>query len=137
MLHLTNESEEIYVMLHTNRIYKNFIIISGINVSLPPKIDTLFFDISPEHQLKLKHEYGEIELTWLNDNTFKIDSLNIDNWETQTLAEFNDRAERANCLDQRTEEEKNRVIEMGVLDDDFDDLVDIPYNSELDSILEK
>ena len=136
MLMLTTEYED-GIGLYTNKIENNSLIITGINVSMVYDADTLSIIPKSENVILLKNRFAEFELRKLDVEIDRVDSINLEFRKTKILREFQERVELSKCPDLRSEEEKNRVIEMGVLEDNFDDLVDIPYNAELDSIVEK
>lgn len=56
-----------------------------------------------------------------------------DIWIKNTLTGFNLRKEKFGCQDIRTKEEKE-LIDLGTLEDDFEELTEIPFIEELDSL---
>jgi len=101
------------------------IISQGINVDLINPPDTLIFKSISNDKITLKNQSGISELTRLKNEIPDIDSNNLELWSKSYLSEFLKRAKLANCPDQRTEEEKNTPIELGVVEDNFEDLIDI------------
>lgn len=136
MVMLTTEYED-GIGLYTNKIENNSLIITGINVSMLYGADTLLIIPKSENSILLKNRFAELELTKLNIEIGRVDSMNLESRKNEILRKFQERVELSKCPDLRTEEEKNRVIEMGVVEDDFEDLIDIPYNAQLDSNEEK
>lgn len=101
------------------------IVTQGINVDLINPPETLRFEFLNDNKVVLKDPYGTSELIRLVNESHVIDSSNFDNWRKSFLKEFLQRAEQANCPDLRTEEEKNSSVELGNVEDDFEELIDI------------
>lgn len=101
------------------------IITTGINVDLFNEPDTLRFKSVSFDKITIEIQFGISELTRLKNDIPDIDSANLELWSKLYLNEFLKRAEQANCPDLRTEEEKNPPVELGVVDDDFEELIDI------------
>ena len=101
------------------------IVTQGINVDLINPPETLRFEFISDNQVTLKNQYGTSVLTRLSKENHLIDSSNLENWRRSYLEEFLKRAELANCTDLRTEEEKNTYIDLGTVEDDFEELIDI------------
>lgn len=101
------------------------IVTKGINVDLINPPETLRFESISQDKITIENQFGISELNRLKDEIPDIDFTNLELWSKSYLDEFLERAELANCPDLRTEEEKNPPIELGVIEDDFEDLVDI------------
>lgn len=101
------------------------IITTGINVDLMNEPETLRFESISYDKITIENKFGISELARLKNEIPDIDSTNIERWSKLYLDEFLERANLANCPDLRTEEEKNPPIELGVIEDDFEDLIDI------------
>lgn len=124
MIQLTTEFED-QISFFNNNVQDSSVIISGINVSVINGIDTLLIIPKSSNVIALRNRYGEFELKRLEGDIPDIDSTNFDVWKSNALKDFNIRASQMNCPDLRTEEEKNPIIELGVIDDDYEDLIDI------------
>jgi hypothetical protein len=122
MLFTTQHPE--FISFYKSRIHDSLLIHSGINVSVfNNNTDTLIVLPKPGDKLFVRHtastEWG-FELRKLNVDIPGIDSVNLDKWTEKSLRDF---IARANCPDQRTEEEKNQLIELGEIEDHFEDLI--------------
>lgn len=124
IIQLSTESED-QIHFFNNCFQDSSLIISGINVSVPYGIDTLTIVPQSNNSIMLKNRYGGgFELKRLKTEILDIDSTKIDVWKSSTLKAFKVRAGQMNCPDLRTKEEKNPIIELGVLEDDFEDIID-------------
>jgi hypothetical protein len=101
------------------------IITTGINVDLMNEPETLRFESISYDKITIEDQFGISELTRLKNEIPDIDSTNMERWSRLYLYEFLERAKLANCPDLRTEEEKNPPKELGVVEGDFEDLIDI------------
>jgi len=101
------------------------ILLQGINVALINPPETLIFESISKDRITLKNQFGISELTRLENEIPDIDSTNLELWSKSYLSKFLKRAKLANCPDLRIEEEKNPPIELGVIEDDFEDFIDI------------
>jgi hypothetical protein len=124
MIQLTTEFED-QVSFFKSNIQDSLLIVSGINVSVINGTDTLIVIPKSSNTIVFKNRYYEFELRRLNVDIPDIDSTKFDVWKSKTLKNFKTRSDQMNCPDLRTEEEKNPIIELGVIEDDFEDLIDI------------
>ena len=108
----------------SNRIHRNMMIIAGLNFDLMFGTDTLTLVSKTDSSLILNNRFGDFELQRLNLEIPKIDSLNLEPTVKELLTGFKGRSLRANCPDLRTEEEKNPP-DLGEVEDDFEDIIDI------------
>lgn len=106
-------------------VFNSVIVTKGINVSLLNAPETLRFECISHNKIALENQFGILQLTRLKKEIPDIDSANLELWSKSYLDEFIKRAELANCPDLRTEEEKKPLEDLGVVDDDFEDLIDI------------
>ena len=98
------------------------IITNGINVTLlnPPEIQS--FRVISDNEITFSNRYGVYELNRLERPIPDIDSSALELWSKSYLDEFLKRARLSDCPDLRTEEEKNPSIEIGTIEDDFEDV---------------
>jgi hypothetical protein len=103
---LTSESD--LIALISSKIENNTIIFKeGINTSILFENDTLVLSFKSTNKIVLKSNLNyTLELNRNENNIENIDSLNLNNWEKETILKFKKRAEIRNCPDLRTEEEK-------------------------------
>lgn len=101
------------------------IVTKGINVDLINPPETLRFEFINDNQITLTNQFGTSELTRILNENSAIDSSNLVNWRISYLEKFLQRADRTNCPDLRTEEEKSPPVELGNVEDDFEELIDI------------
>lgn len=107
-------------------IHDSLLIISkGINVDLIDPPETLRFEFISKDRVTLKNKYGNSELIRINNEIPDIDSTNLILWRKLYLDAFLNRAELANCSDFRKDEEKQQPVELGTVENDFEDLQDI------------
>lgn len=98
----------------------------GINVDLMHSPETLRFEGITNNLVTLKSRFGTSQLIRLKNEIPDIDSSNMELWTELYLDSFLDRARLADCPDLRTEEEKDTsMIHLGVVEDDFEELVEI------------
>ncbi|TRX61464.1 hypothetical protein FNH22_05260 [Fulvivirga sp. M361] len=101
------------------------IVTQGINVDLINPPETLRFEFITYNKVILKNSYGTSELTRIENEGHIVDSINLVNWRESYLKAFLQRSEQADCPDVRTDEEKNPLIELGEVEDDFEELTEI------------
>lgn len=109
----------------SNQIQGSDMIVAGLNFDLMFRTDTLTVVTITDSSLTLNNQFGDFELKRLNTEIPEIDSLHLDRTVSELLNGFNQRTLSTECPDFRTEEEKNPEIPMGVLEDDFEDIIDI------------
>lgn len=109
----------------SNQILGNDMIVEGLNFDLMFGTDTLTVVALTDSSLTLNNQFGDFELERLNFEIPAIDSLNLEQSVSELLTGFRERSLTANCPDLRTEEEKNPKIPLGVIEDDFEDIIDI------------
>lgn len=124
MIQLTTEHED-QISFFNNSIQDSSLIVSGINVSVINGIDTLLIIPKSSNVIALRNSYGEFELKRLHVDIPNVDSTDINIWKINVMKGFRIRASQMNCPDLRTEEEKKPLKNLGVIEDKFDDLIDI------------
>jgi hypothetical protein len=114
------------ISFYKSNIQDSLLIISqGINVDLINPPETLRIESISYDKITIENQFGLSELIRLKNEIPDIDSTNFELWRKSYLNEFLKRAKLADCPDLRTEEEKNPPIELGVIEDDFEELIDI------------
>lgn len=116
------------------KIDNNSLIIKGLNVSLPYEIDTLVLISKTKKRIILEGGLGNqiIELNKIENGIVKIDSTNLEKWKSQTILNFQKRAEFYNCPDLRTEDEKI-IPDLGNINPVEEMEIEIPLDNVKDS----
>lgn len=124
----SNFPDNINIM--SNQIHGNNMIVAGLNFDLMFGTDTIKVLNIADSILTLTNRFGDFELRRLNIGIPEIDSLNLERTVNELKTGFKERSSMANCPDLRTDEEKNPP-DLGVIEDDFEDIFDIDELPEL------
>lgn len=109
ILMLSKKDKEISIF--RNKIEVNSLIISGFGDSFIQNKDTLVILATSRNSIVLKSKFTKLkfEFSKMENQIGKVDSVNLENWKSQTMLGFQKRAKLSNCQDLRTEKEKREA----------------------------
>ncbi len=85
----------------------------------------LVINIVSSSRIILSNQLFEYKLEKLEGQDELPTATIEDEWDSKTLSSFSLRMENKKCIDIRTDEEKNPITELGVLEDNYDELLDL------------